>query len=58
MVAQSAAMSHGMARIRLGRLGRVLVTFMIAAAVTICLNCGDEKNLFPLNFVIPRLFKS
>ena len=32
---QSAAMSHGMARILLGRLGRVLVTFWAAAGVTI-----------------------
>jgi len=43
-------MSHGMARIRLGRLGRLDVTFMNAVAVTICLSRGHE-NTHPPTFV-------
>ena len=40
-------MSHGMARIRLGRLGRVLVAFWAAADITIYLSGFYEKNSSP-----------
>ena len=40
-------MSHGMARIRLGRLERVLVAFWAAAGVTIGLSGFDEKHSSP-----------
>mgnify|MGYP004157410737 CR=1 FL=1 len=43
-------MSHGMARIRLGRLERVLVAFWAAAGITICLSSGHE-NTHPPTFV-------
>ena len=41
---QPAAMSHGMARIRLGRLERVLVAFRASAGVIICLSSGRENR--------------
>ena len=40
----SAAMTHGMARIRLGRLERVLVAFRASAGVIICLSSGRENR--------------
>ena len=42
--------NHGMARIRLGKLERVLVAFWAAAGVTICLSGGHE-NTHPPTFV-------